>query len=252
MPVLTTKMRWFFAWTIFTFLWRGEGQFKILFSAPFFCPAFLGKLSLAFFSVLMSWDMLHMLSSPPDVLLKEEGTTAAFLPQGYLFFPHPPVSLHGHLYIWHCPSGPTLSCHHCLAEHPVDLVNGWLWPMVSPRDPSYLFAPLGLAFLFPHAPNPQGWCCFMVTLLRCQNCHLALSFFIQWSDWMLLYLLSFHHLWHGQSFPEYWGFRHWGRGCDFPYWLICKCHSRVIICLVFYCLGWWSWWACKGPQAVQL
>lgn len=99
-----------------------------------------------------------MLSSPPDVLLKEEGTTAAsvaFLPQGYCFFPHPPVSLHGHLYIWHCPSGTTQSCHHCLAELAVDLVRGCLSPRVSPRDPSYLFAPLGLIFMFPHAPIPK-------------------------------------------------------------------------------------------------
>lgn len=107
-------------------------------------------------------------------------------------------------------------------------------------------------FFVSSCSYPQGWCCFRVTLLRCQNCYLALSFFIPWSDWRLLYLLSFHHLWHGQSFPEYQGFRHWGSGCDFPYWLICICHSRVIICLVFYCWSQWSWRASKGPQAVQL
>lgn len=156
--MLTTKMCHFSAWTTRAFLRRGEGPFKILLSALFFYPPFLGKLSLAFFSVLMSWEMLHMLSSPPDVVLKEEGTIAAseaFLPQGCRFFPHPPVLLHGHLCIWHCPTRTTHSCHHCLAEHPVDSVWGWLWPMVSPRDLSYLFPPLGRTFSFLMLLSPR-------------------------------------------------------------------------------------------------
>lgn len=88
----------------------------------------------------------------------KEGTTAAseaFLPQGYRFFPHPPVSLHGHLCIWHCPSGTTQSCHHCLAEHPVGSVRVWLWPSASPRDLSCLFAPLGLASSFLMLLSPR-------------------------------------------------------------------------------------------------
>lgn len=169
-----------------------------------------------------------MLSSPPDVLLKEEGTTAAsvaFPPQGCWFFPHPPVSLHGHLYIWHCPSETTQSCHHCLAEHPVDLVRGWLWCMVSPRDPSDLFAPLELIFIFPHAPMPKdgaaSWWPYWDARIASQSPAMGspqeggCGFFIQRSDWMLLYLLSFHHLWHGQSFPEYYFFRHWESGLWF-------------------------------------
>lgn len=146
----------FSAWTTRAFLRRGEGPFKILLSALFFYPPFLGKLSLAFFSVLMSWEMLHMLSSPPDVVLKEEGTIAAseaFLPQGCRFFPHPPVLLHGHLCIWHCPSRknhsflPSLPCWaSCGLSMRLAMTYG-----VTQR-PALPLSSIRTHFFFPHAP----------------------------------------------------------------------------------------------------
>lgn len=159
-----------------------------------------------------------MLSSPPDALLKEEGTTAAslvFLPQAYCFFPHPPrVStwsfVHLALSKW---DHPILSSLPCWAS--CGLGKRLVTTYGVTQRPILPLCSIRAHFYVSSCSYPQGWCCFMVTLLRCQNRHLAVGFFMQWSDWMLLYLLSFHHLWHGQSFSEYWGI---GKAvCDYMY-----------------------------------
>lgn len=133
---------------------------------------------------------------------------------------------------------------HCLAEHPGDSITAWLCSMESARDPSYSSTPLGLPFSFLEI-IPLRMVLLHADLIpnEMRNCNLALSFFLQWSagECFCTWFFFFNQLWHGWSFPEYWGLRHWG----ILYHLVCVCHSNHLNRIWLFKLV-KDWWESKG------
>lgn len=151
---------------------------------------FLGRLSLAFFCVVVSWGVTYFVIS--SLCSPKRGRADCHF---YLFvafplqvwsFSHPPVSLHGHSHKQCYPRWDCLSS--CMAGELTfiaslsTLITDWLCSTVSPRDPSYSCTPLGLPFSFPEL-IPLRMVLLHGDLIESEmlNCNLVFSFFLQWS-----------------------------------------------------------------------